>query len=174
VLHTLPEVVMDEYLWVLKDAELDLVRELEPERIGELDEDALLDLHRRVRRARNKHVKNYRRKAARHVEELGGRGEAGPKGGKARWRAAAFEEALAIVSDRLAAVAHAEAEALKDERLAQAQRGRSTGPATDQPAGADGVGPGRARTHDKTTGGLKRDASSRAQGAARQGRRDSR
>ena len=42
---------MDDYLWVLKDDELDLVRELEPKRLKALDEDDLLDLHRRVRRA---------------------------------------------------------------------------------------------------------------------------
>src|SRR6185312_7855400 len=84
---------VDDYLWVLKKDELDLVRELEPARIEKLDEDELIDLHRRVRRARNKHVKNYRRKAARDVEDVASRGDAAPRGGKARWRAAAFEEA---------------------------------------------------------------------------------
>lgn len=164
---------MDDYLWVLKDDELDLVRELEPKRLKALDEDELLDLHRRVRRARNKQVKNYRRKAAQNVKEVGGRGKAGPKGGKARWRAAAFEEALSIVSGRLAHVAHVQAEALKDARLAQARAGGSSGPKTADHPKPDKVGPGRARSHQKTTGGTKRDASSRAQGARRQGKRDS-
>ncbi|MEV0890591.1 hypothetical protein [Promicromonospora sp. NPDC050262] len=165
---------MDDYLWVLKDDELDLVRELEPKRLKALDEDDLLDLHRRVRRARNKHVKNYRRKAARNVEELGARGKAAPKGGKSRWRAAAFEEALSVVSGRLAHVAHVQAEALKDERLAQARAGKSSGPGSADRPGGTKVGPGRARSHQKTTGGKKRDASTRAQGARRQGKRDSR
>lgn len=165
---------MDDYLWLLKKDELDLVRELEPERIEALDEDDLIELHRRVRRARNKHVKNYRRKAARAVEEAGSRGQARPKGDKARWRAEAFEEALAIVSERLAVVAHAQAEALKEERLARARSGRSSGPESGGPSGPDGVGPGRARTHEKSTGGLKRDASSRAQGARRQAKKDGR
>ncbi|MFI2488980.1 hypothetical protein ACH47X_18875 [Promicromonospora kroppenstedtii] len=165
---------MDDYLWVLKDDELALVRELEPERLKALDEDELLDLHRRVRRARNKHVKNYRRKAALDVKAAGGRGKAAPKGGKARWRAAAFEEALAIVSGRLAHVAHLQAEALKEERLARARSGKSSGPEiADHPQGGK-VGPGRDREYEKTTGGLKRDASSRAQGARRQGKKDSR
>lgn len=165
---------MDNYLWVLKKDELALVRELEPEKLRELDEEQLLALHRRVRRARNKHVANYRRKAARNVEELGARGEAGPKAGKARWRAAAFEEALAIVSERLGEVARAEAEALRDERLSQARSGRSSGPEEDGIAESGQVGFGEVRTHEKTTGGLKRDASSRAQGARRQAKRDSR
>lgn len=165
---------MDNYLWVLKKDELALMRELEPEKLEELDEEQLLDLHRRVRRARNKHVGNYRRKAARHVEELASRGEASPKAGKARWRAAAFEEALAIVSQRLGEVAHAQAEALKDERLSRAGSGRSSGPDPDAPAESDRVGAGKVRSHKKTTGGLKRDSSSRAQGARRQAKRDSR
>ena len=165
---------MDDYLWVLKDDELALVRELEPKRLKALDEDELLDLHRRVRRARTKHVKNYRRKAALDVKAAGGRGKAAPKGGKARWRAAAFEEALAIVSGRLAHVAHLQAEALKEERLAQAKAGKSSGPKTSANPTADKVGPGRARSHQKTTGGKKRDASTKAQGARRQGKKDSR
>ena len=47
---------MEQYLWVLKDKERDLIRELEPDRISQLDEDGLLALHKRVRRARNKHT----------------------------------------------------------------------------------------------------------------------
>ena len=165
---------MDDYLWVLKDDELALVRELEPKRLKALDEDELLDLHRRVRRARNKHVKNYRRKAALDVKAAAGRGKAAPKGSKARWRAAAFEEALSIVSGRLAHVAHLQAEALKEERLAQAKAGKSSGPKTSANPKADKVGAGRARSHQKTTGGKKRDASTKAQGARRQGKKDSR
>ncbi|GAA3809562.1 hypothetical protein [Cellulomonas soli] len=165
---------MDEYLWVLKQSEADLVREIEPDRMAALDEDGLIDLHRRVRRARNKHTKNYRRGAAKQVEESGARGAAGPKGGKARLRAEAFEEALSLVSARLAAVAHEQAEALKVERLARAQAGRSTGPGSS-PSGSGPVdGPGLPATHQKTTGGVKRDASSASQGARRQAERDSR
>lgn len=165
---------MDEYVWVLKESELDLVREIEPDRMDALDEDALIDLHRRVRRARNKHTTNYRRRAAKRVEETGGRGAAGPKSGKARLRAEAFEEALSRVSARLATVAHEKAEELKAERLAQAQAGRSTGPGSS-PSGTGVVdGPGRAPDHQKTSGGVKRDASSAAQGARRQAKRDSR
>jgi hypothetical protein len=41
-------------------AQADLVRETEPARMAQLDEDDLLDLHTRVRRARSKYVKLYR------------------------------------------------------------------------------------------------------------------
>ncbi|WP_137845287.1 hypothetical protein [Microbacterium sp. 2FI] len=165
---------MEEYLWVLKRSELDLMREIEPERMHALDEDALLALHRRIRRARNKHVTNYRRKAARTVEDAGSRGEAHPKGAKERLRAEAFEEALSRVSDRLAAVAHEEAERLKAERLARAQEGRWAGPGTESPGGGKVADAGRMRSHEKSTGGVKRDASSQAQGARRQAKSDSR
>lgn len=165
---------MENYLWVLKRSELDLIREIEPERMALLSEDELLALHKRVRRARNKHVTNYRRKGAKRVAKAGGRGTARPGNKKALLRAEAFEEALGRVSDRLAHVAHEEAEKLKQERLARARAGKSSGPdsltAIDGDAGDLGV----ARSHTKTTGGVKRDASSRSQGAKRQAKRDSR
>jgi hypothetical protein len=164
---------MDDGLWVLKDKELDLIRELEPERLAELDEEGLLALHKRVRKARNKQVDKYRRKAAERVIESGGRGTAAPTSAKARLRASVFEEALSVISAELARVAHEEAEALKDERIAQAREGRGTGP--DMSASTPGgvASPGVPREHTKTSGGLKRDASSQAQGKKRQAKRDS-
>lgn len=165
---------MDDYLWVLKRDERDLMRELEPDRIVDLDEDELLALHKRVRRARNKHVNNYRRRGARTVATEGGRGAAYPKGAKERLRAEAFEEALAIVSERLATVAHEEAERLKTERLERARAGRGTGPESTVSGGGKVDGPGQTRSHSKSSGGKKRDASSLAQGARRQAKRDSR
>ncbi|MGH8955807.1 MAG: hypothetical protein ACRDVF_12415 [Microbacterium sp.] len=164
---------MDQYLWVLKDKERDLIRELEPERLAELDEDGLLALHKRVRRARNKHTTNYRRGAAELVEQAGGRGAAAAGSDKARGRAYVFEEALSIISAELARVAHEQAEELKDERLARAREGRWSGPGSEAPFD-EGAGAGRMREHQQTTGGVKRDASSRAQGARRQAKRDSR
>ncbi|MDL9980996.1 hypothetical protein [Microbacterium candidum] len=165
---------MDDYLWVLKDSERDLLREIESTRMERLDEDELLSLHKRIRRARNKHVTNYRRKAARTVVDMGSRGAAHPKGSKDRLRAEAFEEALARVSERLAALAHEHAEQLKNERLARAQAGKETGPDSAPISGGKVSGAGVTREHRKTSGGKKRDASSRAQGARRQAERDSR
>ena len=48
----------------LKEAQADLLRESEPHRMDELDEDTLLELHTRVRRARSKYVKFYRQTGA--------------------------------------------------------------------------------------------------------------
>lgn len=165
---------MEDYLWVLKRSELDLIREVEPDRMSKLDEGELLALHKRVRRARNKHVGNYRRKGAKRVSEVGGRGAARPGNKKSLLRAEAFEEALSLVSDRLAEVAHEAAVALKAERLARAQQNRWSGPGGNGFSEGGKTGSGRQRTHTKTTGGRKRDAASRSKGAKRQAKRDSR
>ena len=165
---------MDQYLWVLTKKQLDLIRELEPERLALLDEDGLLAVHNRIRRARNKYTTNYRRKAAGKVSESGGRGKASKQSDKSRARAYVFEEALSIVSAELTRVAHDAAEELKHDRLERARKTRSPGPKSAHPGAADVEAAGRARSHRKTTGGIKRDASSRSMGLKRQAKRDSR
>lgn len=165
---------MEQYLWVLKQDQLDLIRELEPARLELLDEEGLLQLHKRVRKARNKYTTNYRRKAADEVLEAGGRGAAANKSDKARARALVFEEALSIVSTELARVAHEAAEELKDERLERAGADKSTGPESSGTGTKSTTTSGRTRSHQKTTGGVKRDASSRSQGAQRQAKKDAR
>jgi hypothetical protein len=164
---------MDDLLSALNGQERDLLRETEPARMAELDEDQLIRLHSRIRRARKKTQKNYRRQASAGVEEHGGRGVSRPKNTQAAQKAEVFEDALARVSGLLQALAAEAAEALKQERLAAARANRSTGPGSDSPAAA-GVGPGEARSHSQTTGGAKRDASSQAQGARRQAKSDNR
>ncbi|MEV6302174.1 hypothetical protein AB0M02_22350 [Actinoplanes sp. NPDC051861] len=160
---------MDAILGSLTEAELELVREADSERLADLDEDALIDLHTRVRRARNKQVKNYRRRAAARVEETGGRGKAYARNARRRAKAEVFEELLSTVSARLAAVAHESAEVLKAERLADAEVVR---PVVTPP-----VQKLTPQLHDRrpdTPDRRKRHASTRAAGARRQARRDSR
>jgi hypothetical protein len=157
----------------LTELERNLVAETEKQAMAELDEDALLELHTRIRRARTKYVKLYRRQASAQVETQGGRGKAYPKNQRNRDKAEIFELALARVSRRVEVLAKRSAAELKAERLAAAQR-RGSGP------GADGTGSGpdqkaaRRAQATKTTGGKKRDASTRAKGARRQAKRDSR
>ncbi|MFL6168615.1 MAG: hypothetical protein ACJ711_02990, partial [Ornithinibacter sp.] len=62
----------------LTDTQADLVRETEPKRMEKLDEDELLELHTRVRRARSKYVKLYRQTGASRVGLKGARGHARP------------------------------------------------------------------------------------------------
>ena len=62
----------------LTSSQADLIRETETARLAELDEDELLGLHARVRRARNKYVGLYRRQGAARVVAKGSRGTARP------------------------------------------------------------------------------------------------
>ena len=159
----------------LTEAERALVVATEREAMAELDEDALLELHTRVRRARTKYVKLYRRQAAGQVAERGGRGHAYPTNQRNRDKAEIFELALARVSRRVDAVAKQAAAELKAERLATSRDVRaSSGPANSGPATAPAQKTTRRASTAKTTGGVKKDASSRAMGARRQAKRDSR
>lgn len=160
----------------LTASQADLVRETEPKRMDKLDEDALLELHTRVRRARSKYVKLYRQTGASRVGLKGARGHARPGNVGNAAKAEVFELALARVSARVDVVARAAAEELKAERLAAAAAARgSTGPGSTPGGGGSGAAaPSTRRRATKTTGGLKRDASSRAKGAARQAKKDSR
>jgi hypothetical protein len=156
----------------LTEAELSLVRETEQARLTGLDEDALVELHTRIRRARNKHVKMYRRRAAARVGDVGGRGEAGPKNTRKRAKAEVFEEALATVSQHLAAAARVSAEALRAERIAEDRRAPS--PPRPKPRPGKALEPQRTDRRPDSPDLRKRHASTRAKGARRQARRDSR
>ena len=159
----------------LTDAERLLVAETERDELKRLDEDELLDLHQRIRRARTKYVKNYRRAASAAVAQTGGRGMSYPKNQRDRDKAELFESVLARVSRQVAVAANRASMELRSERLEAARAAKSgagapTMRAVDQPKPEART---RARA-TKTTGGLKKDASTRATGARRQAKRDAR
>jgi hypothetical protein len=158
----------------LTDAERLLVAQTDRTSLAALDEEGLLDLHDRVRRARTKYSTLYRREAGARVAEVGGRGKSYEQNQRARDKAEVFELALAQVSRQVAVVARQASEALKRERLAAARAG-GAGPAGDarRASGPSVVESGRRRA-TKTTGGIKKDASSRSAGARRQAKRDAR
>jgi hypothetical protein len=159
----------------LTEAERLLVDETMPDALAGLDEDALLELHQRIRRARTKYVKLYRRGAGAAVRKRGGRGISYPANQRARDKAEIFESALARVSRRVGVAARQASAELRAERIKAARAGRGTGPAgaAEVPSGQAPAESGRRRAV-KTTGGLKKDASTRATGARRQAIRDSR
>jgi hypothetical protein len=168
-------------LAVLNDAERLLVAETERARLAELDEDGAIELEARIRRARNKYVGQYRRGASARVAEQGGRGKARPENKRAAMKAEAFEETLARVSRRVATLARQAAVELRAERLAAARAVKqSRGPGTREAAPAVGR-PGPAVTGEPTgdralrsPAAKKQRASTRAQGARQQAKRDSR
>src|ERR671916_1382364 len=79
-------------------AEQRLVAETSGDAMAGLDEEELLALHARIRRARGKYVTKYRRKASGAVVKRGGRGFSFPKNQRDRDKAEVFEGALASVS----------------------------------------------------------------------------
>ncbi|MCK0438863.1 hypothetical protein MUG78_05120 [Gordonia alkaliphila] len=161
---------------ILSESDYQLVLATEDDRLEDLSEEKLLKLHRRTRRARNKHVGQYRRTGAAKVAKKGARGQGKKANVKRARRAEVFEEALSRVSRQLAVVAHETAEALKAERLAAAQGG-STGPSKGKGKGKGKVGSkGKARV-DATRanpGRMKYEASTKSTGKRRQAKRDNR
>lgn len=111
---------------MMNDAEQELVRDVYDGDLRTLDEDALLDLHTRVRRARTKYSKLYRRQAAAKVASDKSRGKASAANQRTARKAEIFEDALAKVSNQLARVARAQAAELKQERLAAARAAKGT------------------------------------------------
>ena len=89
----------------LTEKERALVAETQPARLRQLDEDELVDLHARVRRARTKFVTLHRRESGAQVIEADSRGlvNAGPR--RSASKAEIFEDTLARVSTSLAKAA---------------------------------------------------------------------
>ncbi|HST65796.1 MAG TPA: hypothetical protein VLM05_11465 [Mycobacteriales bacterium] len=166
---------MDAVTQALGEAELAVIRRTGAEALAGLTEDELIDLHARVRRARNKYTGQYRRQAGARVAEAGARGAARPRNRRAADRAEVFEAALARVSAALARAARRSAAELRSDRLAAARAARGgPGPEVEADTGDPRPSGAAARPPVKSTGRQKRDASSVAAGARRQARRDSR
>jgi len=134
----------------------------------------------RVRRARDKYVKLYRREASAKVVEYGGRGKAGPRSTRNRGKAEVFEDALARVSRALAAAARRSARELRTERIAASQAERNMAPPrATRPGGnrrAEPTSPRGPKTDRRPDSPAlrKRHADTRATGARRQTRKDTR
>lgn len=168
-------------LALMSDKEKDLLRATSPDALAQQsDEDALDALHKRVRRARTKYVKNYRRQVAGQVVKKGARGKAQPNSERTVRKAEIFEEALARVSRRMADVADDVAVQLRTARLAAASKAtpvaplakkRTTPPRSarsNSPSLVVAASPGMAVTRTKKV------AATRATNARRQAKRDAR
>src|SRR5215471_21448501 len=114
---------MNKATWaMLNEGEKALLRQAEGSALARLDEDDLIDLHTRVRRARTKYATLYRRRARAQVKEDASRAKAHAQHARTAAKAEAFEDALARVSRAVAKVARARAAALRAERLDTARR----------------------------------------------------
>ncbi|MFE3544076.1 hypothetical protein ACFXK0_14025 [Nocardia sp. NPDC059177] len=165
---------MNKILNSLSDDEYVLVRKTKKSQMAKLDEGDLIGLHSRIRRARNKYVKLYRREGAAKVEAKGARGSGKSANKRNAGRAEVFEDALSRVSRQLAKVAKQSARELKEERLARA---RKNAPSFSEIDSTDGKvsSAGRIRVDETrdSSGRKKYEASSAAAGARRQAAKDS-
>jgi hypothetical protein len=167
---------MNNQIWgMLNASEQQLLRQVEPAALARLDEDELADLHDRVRRARNKYSKLYRRRAGAQVGRDRSRGGAHAQHARTVAKAEAFEDALATVSRQLAKAAQASARELRAERLAAARNAKSGNkkPAKKK-ASARKRATRPATKQRKTPSTKKARASTRAANARRQAKRDGR
>jgi hypothetical protein len=168
---------MHDSVWaMLNETEKALLRDAEPRALAGLDEDELLTLHDRLRRARTKYAKLYRRRAAEQVAGDASRTRAHAAHARTVTKAEAFEEALARVSRLVAKAAKASADELKSARLAAARGATSRseprtrdGGGRSAPAGP-GTGAGKAKRRTPAT--KRARASSRAATGRRQAARD--
>ena len=151
-------------LAMLTETETRLLLDTEPGALQGLDEDELVTLHDRVRRARNKYSKLYRRRARERVAEDATRGRAHEVHARTARKAEVFEDALARVSRRLAGEAAASARALKAERLQAARRGvgRPTRPRRVAPKATSSG-------HEQRRTPARKRASAQARAATRRG-----
>lgn len=169
---------MNNQIWgMLNATEQKLLREVEPAKLAKLDEDGLAELHDRVRRARNKYSKLYRRRAGAQVGRDASRAGAHAQHARTVAKAEAFEDALATVSRQLAKVAQAAARELRAERLAAARGEGKPGAkksAKKKAAAAEKRASRPAQQKRKTPAKKRARASTRATNARRQAKRDSR
>lgn len=171
---------MNNQVWgMLNAAEQELLRETDNAALAELDEDELDALHTRVRRARTKYMKLYRRRAAEQVADDRARARAHATHARNIVKAEAFEEALSRVSRHLARAAKATADELKAERLAAARGERGGAAARRSPSakagrGARGKGPAGPTPKRRTPISKRAAASSRSTTRRAQARRDGR
>ncbi|HSL56992.1 MAG TPA: hypothetical protein VK866_04045 [Acidimicrobiales bacterium] len=169
---------MYQSVWaMLNESEKELLRLAEKDSLAAMDEDELSALHDRIRRARSKYNKLYRRRAAEQVQGDGSRKRAHGAHARTLAKAEAFEDALARVSRSLAVAAKKAADELKAERLAAARAAKSGAPARQ--SGGDGArskpaGTAKAKAPRKTPASKKASASARASTRRAQAKRSSR
>jgi hypothetical protein len=177
---------------LLTKGERELIAETSPGRLAKLDTDELLELHSRVRRARNKYLTLHRRQAGEQVQIDGSRGVAAQKNQRTSTKAEVFEGALSAVSAQLAAASKKSAARLRKDRLAAARpvrkgaakKGGAKGSGTNRAARRGSAADDPSRTNDsskrkgdraaKSPASKKATASSRAAAARRQAKKDAR
>lgn len=172
---------MNKAQWaLLTEAEQALIRETGAEVLALADEDELVALHTRVRRARDKYSKLHRRRASAEVGARGRRAGAGARHARTAEKAEIFEDALAVVSKALARAAKASAAQLRAERLEAARAAKARpvgegGPEARRSSAKSKKGTDRrVQTAERKPAVAKQRASTKAAGKRNQAERDKR
>ena len=84
---------------MLNSSERQLLRETEPAKLRKADEDELVELHRRVRRARTKYATLYRRRASAQVKKHGTRAMASKANKRTSVKAEVFVGLIALAGE---------------------------------------------------------------------------
>ncbi len=163
-------------LHLFNSAEQTLLVQTERDRLTLLDEDELDKLLTRVRRARTKYTKLYRRQSGDLVAAKSSRAGTSTSNQRTKRKAEILEDALARVATALGTAARATAKELKSERLAAAKAAKGSPVKNGGSAGGSkvesGTTSGRAPSGRSTS--KARQASKKSSGARNQARRDSR
>lgn len=151
----------------------------EAARLKDMTEDELDVLLTMVRRERNKYSKLYRRQSSALVEAKSSRAGTSTSNQRTRRKAEIFEDTLARVARALSVAARASANELKRERLQAASdaKGNPRAKSSGRPSASASTGVSTRERGRAAKGGAatpSRRASSKAQGARRQARSDSR
>lgn len=169
-------------LSLLTGDERRLIEQTTPKRLGKVNEDQLITLLDRIRRARNKYSKLHRRQSSAQVKADAARGFAAKKNERTASKAEIFEEALSRVSRQLSVESRRSAKDLRASRIADAKKakasprkksGKASSGKAKRRSGSGSASKHRAQ-HLKSAGRLKKNASVKSKGKRRQAKRDSR
>ena len=164
-------------LHLFNAAEQTLLVQTERDRLALLGEDELDELFTRVRRARTKYTKLYRRQSGNLVAAKSSRAGTSTSNQRTKRKAEILEDALARVATALGAAARATAKELKTERLAAAKAAKGSPVRSGGSAGGSKVESGTTTSGRAPSGrstSKARQASKKSSGARNQARRDSR
>lgn len=169
---------------LMTKGERELLAQTTKKRLAKLDVEELMELHARVRRARNKYQKLYRRQSFEQVKTDKSRGLAAPKNKRTSVKAEVFEDALSDVSSQLAIASKKSAKKLREQRLSSASPKPAKGAAGKNRAArrSDKTDTSRTKNSSKRKGdrslkspvSKKAKASSKATGKRRQAKKDGR
>jgi hypothetical protein len=146
-------------------AELDLLDKTAPKTLSGMSHAELVKLSALLRKNSDKYRDLYRRQGAQTVESTHARSATATSNASTAEKATEFHDALMRVNDEIDRHDQDDAKSLRDQRLAQARAGRSTGPGSTTSGGGK-AGAGRSeKTNRGPSGkaGATRSANSRAQ-----------